>query len=142
MSLMHEPGSGGPEWSPETPPATRRSLGGTARIIGLAAFALAPWLTCGIGSPVAFGVMAVLYGPVNRRLAALLWSSTVFYIASLITAMATVDSPPGTAGDAVLGVAVAVSVMVAGTEALALALLIGMRGYSRPASARQGTDIG
>lgn len=142
MSLMHEPGYGETERPPEMPPAAKPTPGGTARIIGLVAFALVPWLTCGFGSPVAFGVVAVLYSRVSRQFAALLWTSTALYVASDVVAMATTDSAPGTAADHLFGAALAVSLLVAGTEAAELALLIGIRGYHRQLPSRRRTHRG
>jgi hypothetical protein len=105
---------------------------GVLRTLGLIAFALAPFLTLGFATPVAFILAAALFSYLGRWQAAVLWTSAVVYSAALMGAfatVATVDVAAGTAGETVLNVCIILTVFVGGLQAFVFALVAGIKGY-------------
>ncbi len=118
-------------------PGRRRRRPG--RVLGGVAFALAPWLSLGFGTPIAFIVAAVLFSGLGKVHAAVLWLSAAVYTAALIIGVSASDAASGTSGDHVFIACLLITVVVGGLQALAFTIVAGVKGY-RPVRGRAKRD--
>jgi hypothetical protein len=99
-----------------------------------ASFALAPWLTLGFGTPIAFILAAVLFRHLGKPQAVVLRLSAAVYTAVVVVAFTQSDSATGSAGDYVFWACLLISIVGGGIQALVFAVAAARRGY-RPALA-------
>jgi hypothetical protein len=100
-----------------------------ARLSGALAFAVTPWATLGLGTAVAFALVALLFGRLSRVHAVVLWSSAVVYAVALVGAIALSDTTEGSTGDVVFTTCLLVGMVVGGLEALVLTVVALASGY-------------
>jgi hypothetical protein len=116
--------------------STDRPQRRAGRIIGGVAFVLAPWLTLGFGTPIAFITAAALFSHVGRAHAAVLRLSAVLYTVAFVVEIAESDSQAGTPGDYAFTTCMVVLMAGGGLEALVLTTIAAARGH-RPGRSRK-----
>jgi hypothetical protein len=97
-------------------------------VVGEVLFALAPWLSLGIATPVAFIVAAVLFSHLGKVHAVVLWLSAAVYT----TAVITIFADNGASASIVCGL---ICMVGGGIQAIVFAILAAERGY-RPLCGR------
>src|SRR5712691_7390909 len=97
-------GSRCPVSVPDAPAGGSRPGRRPGWVVAGVVFAVAPWVTIGFGTPLAFLIAAVIFSRSRRAHARVLWISAAIYTAALIAGGATVGSGdhPGAVFDASL----------------------------------------
>ncbi len=76
------------------PAGTGRPGRRRGRVVAGVVFAVTPWVTLGLGTPVAFLIAAVVFSRLHRARAGVLWISAALYTAVLIAGLDALGSSP------------------------------------------------